>query len=208
MISLSCHATHSGTQAWLHTPEVTIQILWLVGLSPKWSIPRISEPISLPSPPLCSNLSNYIWHVTSIISFIFQHPPTPTQLLSFSYLTTLTETHAHRVLRTLMLLSVSAGNVSHAAFDKNNFLHHWSHSTSVPLFLQVRFHENVVSGRFIVEFWNKCKEESVCYKGRKRITAMHPTGMKWIAREETRRGARRKGSTILPHIVYEQIPYR
>lgn len=59
----------------------------LLAFSPNWSVPRINEPISLASPALCSNLSNYIWHVTSIISFI------SLPLLSLAKPHTLTHTH-------------------------------------------------------------------------------------------------------------------
>lgn len=142
----------------MHTPEVTIQILWLVGLSSKWSVVRISEPISLLSPPLCSNLSNYIWLVTSIISFIFSPP-------SFSHPTNHTQTYTNTqlCLLTPILLSVSAGNVSHAAFNNNYFLHHWSHSICFS-FLFISPPPWSSSMRFVVERWIKCLEMAVFYK--------------------------------------------
>lgn len=83
----------------MHTPEVTIQIQWLVGLSPKWSIPRISEPISLPLSSsllksqqlyLTCNINNLIYFLAP--SFSPSLPNTDTQLhrrfclLPFSYL--------------------------------------------------------------------------------------------------------------------------
>lgn len=194
--------TLPGINIWGHNPNSVT--CWPF---PKWSIPRISEPISLPSPPLCSNLSNYIWHVTSIISFIFLRR-------SFSHPTnqpcTLTYTNIQKGLLTPMLLSVSAGNVSHAAFNKNNFLHHWSHSTcfSVLFFssswssvTKVFLEVLVLNDEVNVKRWLRCMKSS----GGGGWGAIH-TEINWISRGETHHGHRHWWSWVT-HSVHVCCKY-
>lgn len=59
----------------------------LLAFSLKWSIPRISGPIGLRPLLLSVQICNYIWHVTSIISFIFL------PALAFAHPTDFAQTH-------------------------------------------------------------------------------------------------------------------
>lgn len=105
-----------------YTPEVMIQILRLVGLFSqlKRSTDQRAHQPSIP----CSMLESQQLYLTCNINNLIYFPAP-----SLSRQTTHTDTHSQTVLLTLFLLSMPAGNVSHALFDKNNFLHHWSHRT-------------------------------------------------------------------------------
>lgn len=70
-VCLEAKRPYFHTVSHTHTHKVTIQILGLVGLSPKSSIPRITKPISLPSPPHCSNLQLHsTCNINNLIYFL------------------------------------------------------------------------------------------------------------------------------------------
>lgn len=153
-------------------------------------------------PTLSSSLlkSQQLYLTCNINNLIYFPAPL---FLSPTHPTEHTHTNTQKGLLSPILLSVSAGNVSHAAFDKNNFLHHWSHRTCFSLlffsssswsssmkmvFLEVLLLNDEVNVRRWLCFIKSSRGKTV---------TIH-TEMKWIARGETHHGHRhwRRG---VPH---------
>lgn len=110
VVSFSCGVVGRRLRSWSKFSD-------LLAFSPEMkhsTDQRAHRPTS--SPALRSNLQLYL---TRNINNLIYPPPYPTGSAQTR----------RGGLSPPILLSVSAGNVSQAALNKNNFLHHWSHNT-------------------------------------------------------------------------------